>query len=82
MAGTTRYPTAPLKCWDKAKELRKTYYEEYRTAHERGALRWGGGAWSLGAIPAGLGRDVCSLTSEPYAASIASHMCMFAFWPR
>jgi len=71
MAGTTRYPTAPLKCWDKAKELRKTYYEEYRTAHERGALRWGGGAWSLGAIPAGLGRDVCSLTSEPYAASIA-----------
>jgi benzoyl-CoA reductase subunit B len=68
---TTKYPTAPLACWDKAKELRRTYYEEYRTAHERGALRWAGGAWSLGAVPAGLGRDVCSLTSEPYAASIA-----------
>ena len=24
-----------------------------RTAHERGGLRWAGGAWSLGAVPAG-----------------------------
>jgi len=67
----TNYPTAPLACWNKAKELRNTYYKEYATAHDRGALRWAGGAWSLGAIPAGLGRDVHSLTSEPYGASIA-----------
>ena len=68
---TTQYPTAPLSCWNKAKELRNAYYKEYATAHDRGALRWAGGAWSLGAIPAGLGRDVHSLTSEPYGASIA-----------
>ena len=43
MAQTTAsYPTAPLACWNKAKELRKTYYTEYATAHERGALRWAG----------------------------------------
>jgi benzoyl-CoA reductase subunit B len=83
MATTTTYPTRPLACWGKAKELRQTYYREYATAHERGALRWAGGAWSLGAVPAGLGRDVHSLTSEPYAASIAwnkdlSERCMEA----
>ncbi len=71
MAATGKYPTRPLKCWKKAKELRQAYYEEYRTARERGALRWAGGAWSFDAVPAGLGRDVCSLTSEPYGASIA-----------
>ena len=83
MAATGKYPTRPLKCWNKAKELRQAYYEEYRTARERGALRWAGGAWSFGAVPAGLGRDVYSLTSEPYAASIAwdrkfSQECMEA----
>ncbi len=66
-----KYPTKSLDCWRKAKELRTTYYEEYANAHERGALRWAGGAWSFGAVPAGLGRDVCCLTSEPYGASIA-----------
>jgi len=71
MAQIPTYPTEPLKCWKKAKELRQHYYERYRDARERGALRWAGGAWSLGAVPAGLGRDVCSLTSEPYGASIA-----------
>jgi benzoyl-CoA reductase subunit B len=65
------YPTEPLKCWKKAKELRQSYYERYRDAKETGGIRWAGGAWSLGAVPAGLGRDVCSLTSEPYGASIA-----------
>ena len=83
MAATGKYPTRPLKCWNKAKELRQAYYEEYRTARERSALRWAGGAWSFGAVPAGLGRDVYSLTSEPYAASIAwdrkfSQECMEA----
>lgn len=66
-----KYPTEPLKCWDKAKEIRLKYYRDYATAHERGGLRWAGGAWSFGAIPAGLGDDVYPLTGEPYGASIA-----------
>lgn len=66
-----RYPTEPLKTWNKAKELRLRYYENYARAHERGGLRWAGGAWTLDAIPRGLGDDVWSITSEPYAASIA-----------
>ncbi len=71
MATNGKYKTAPLKCWPKAKELRLKYYEDYARAHERGGLRWVGGAWSFSAIPSGLGRDVWSLTSEPYGASIA-----------
>jgi len=66
-----KYRTAPLKCWNKAKEIRNNYYRNYATAHERGGIRWSGGAWSMGAVPAGLGDDVYSLTGEPYAASIA-----------
>ncbi|MEW5807050.1 MAG: benzoyl-CoA reductase, bzd-type, subunit O [Acidobacteriota bacterium] len=65
------YPTEPLKCWNKAKEIRESYYKDYTTAKEKGGIRWAGGAWSFDAIPAGLGRDVYSLTSEPYGASIA-----------
>jgi benzoyl-CoA reductase subunit B len=68
---TATYPTESLKCWNKAKELRQRYYEDYATAHERGGIRWAGGAWSFDAIPMGLGNDVYPLTSEPYAASIA-----------
>ncbi|MEW6252194.1 MAG: benzoyl-CoA reductase, bzd-type, subunit O [Planctomycetota bacterium] len=71
MGKTAMYKTAPLKCWPKAKELRQKYYADYARAHERGGLRWAGGAWSFSAIPSGLGRDVYSLTSEPYGASIA-----------
>ena len=65
------YKTEPLKCWNKAKELRINYYKDYANAHERNGLRWAGGAWSLGAIPAGLGDDIFPLTGEPYAANIA-----------
>jgi benzoyl-CoA reductase subunit B len=65
------YPTEPLKCWPKAKELRDKYYRDYATAHERGGLRWTGGAWSFDAIPAGLSCEVYPITGEPYAASIA-----------
>jgi benzoyl-CoA reductase subunit B len=67
----TKYPTEPLKCWPKAKELRRKYYENYAKAHEKGGLRWTGGAWAFDAIPAGLGEDVYPLTGEPYGASIA-----------
>ncbi|MBS1261678.1 MAG: (R)-phenyllactyl-CoA dehydratase alpha subunit [Calditrichaeota bacterium] len=65
------HKTAPLKCWKKAKELREQYYRDYASAHERGGIRWTGGAWSFDAIPYGLGDDVYPLTGEPYAASIA-----------
>ena len=65
------YKTEPLKCWNKAKDIRLDFYKDYANAHDNGGLRWAGGAWSFGAIPAGLGDDVFPLTGEPYAASIA-----------
>lgn len=65
------YKTEPLKLWQKAKELRQEYYRNYAQAHEQGGIRWAGGAWTLDAIPRGLGNDVWSITSEPYAASVA-----------
>ncbi len=66
-----KYQTEPLKCWNKAKEIRANYYKNFAEAHEKGGLRWAGGAWSFDAIPSGLGDDVFPLTGEPYAASIA-----------
>jgi len=71
MSEKAKYKTEPLKCWNKAKEIRLKYYEDYAKAHEKGGIRWAGGAWSFDAIPAGLGTDVHSITSEPYGASIA-----------
>ncbi len=66
------YKTEPLKCWKKAKELREQYYLNYASAKDKGGIRWSGSAWALDAIPAGLGRDVYSLTGEPYGASVAN----------
>lgn len=66
-----KYKTEPLKLWSKAKEIRETYYRNYAEAHDKGGLRWAGGAWTFDAVPAGLGDDVFSLTSEPYGASCA-----------
>jgi benzoyl-CoA reductase subunit B len=72
MAGTTqRYPTERLKCWDEAKQIRLDYYKDYAEAHDKGAIRWAGGAWSFDAVPYGLGDDVFPLTGEPYGASTA-----------
>jgi benzoyl-CoA reductase subunit B len=71
MPEKAKYKTEPLKCWNKAKEIRQKYYEDYAKAHEKGGIRWAGGAWSFDAIPAGLGEDVYSITGEPYGASIA-----------
>ncbi len=67
----TKYPTEPLKCWNNAKTLRENYYKDFAEAHDKGGLRWAGGAWSFDAIPAGLGDDVHSLTGEPYGATVA-----------
>ncbi len=66
-----KYPTEPLASWGKAKELREKYYRNYATAHDKGGLRWTGGAWSFDSIPAGLGDDVYPITGEPYAAAMA-----------
>ena len=66
-----KYKTEPLKLWKKAKELRLDFYNDYANAHEKGGLRWAGGAWTFDALPAGLGDDVYPLTSEPYGASCA-----------
>ncbi len=73
MATKQRYETRPLESWNKAKEIRENYYRDYARAHEMGGIRWAGGAWTFGGIPAGLGDDVYSITSEPYAASIAAN---------
>ena len=67
----TKYKTEPLKLWGKAKELRNDYYLNYASAHEKGGLRWAGGAWAFDAVVAGLGDDVYPLTSEPYGAICA-----------
>ena len=56
----TKYPTEQLKCWNSAKTLRENYYKDFAEAHEKGGIRWVGGAWSFDAIPAGLGDDVYS----------------------
>jgi benzoyl-CoA reductase subunit B len=66
-----KYKTEPLRLWKKAKEIRQIYYKNYALAHEKGGIRWAGGAWTFDAVCAGLGDDVYSLTSEPYGASIA-----------
>jgi benzoyl-CoA reductase subunit B len=71
MATKQLYKTKPLECWEKAKQIRENYYLDFAKAHEKGGLRWCGGAWTLGAIPAGLGDDVYCITGEPYAASVA-----------
>lgn len=67
-----KYQTKGLRSWSKAKEIREKYYQDYAEAHERGALRWAGGAWSFDAIPQALEGEVHSLTEEPYGASIGA----------
>lgn len=68
---TTKYPIERLKSWGKAKTLRENYYKDFAEAHDKGGIRWAGGAWSFDAIPAGLGEDVWCLTGEPYGATVA-----------
>ncbi|NVL92231.1 MAG: benzoyl-CoA reductase, bzd-type, subunit O [Desulfobacterales bacterium] len=67
-----KYKTKGLDCWERAKELRIRYYEDYAEAHDRAALRWEGGAWSFDAIPQALEGKVHVLTEEPYGASVGA----------
>ena len=71
MTQVKQYPTELLKIWNEGKQLRRNYYEDYLNAHERGGIRWAGGAWTFSAIPAGLGEDVHCITGEPHGATIA-----------
>ncbi|MHA1994962.1 MAG: benzoyl-CoA reductase, bzd-type, subunit O [Candidatus Hodarchaeales archaeon] len=66
-----KYASERLKCWGKAKTLRENYYKDFAEAHDKGGIRWAGGAWSFDAIPSGLGDDVYCLTGEPYGATVA-----------
>ena len=66
-----KYPFERLKSWGKAKTLRENYYRDFAEAHDKGGIRWAGGAWSFDAIPSGLGEDVWCLTGEPYGATVA-----------
>jgi len=75
--GERKYKTKPLECWQKAKEIRQRYYRDYAEAKEKGKLRWCGSAWTLEAIPAGLGDDVEYMSSEPYGAAVG-HDPVFA----
>jgi benzoyl-CoA reductase subunit B len=68
---SAKYPSERLKSWEKAKTLRENYYKDFAEAHEKGGIRWAGGAWAFDAIPSGLGEDVWCLTGEPYGATVA-----------
>lgn len=65
------YPTEPLKCWPKAKELRQKFYRNFDEIKSRGGIRWMGSAWAPDAVVRGLGQDVHCVTGEPYGASCA-----------
>ncbi len=71
MMSKAKYPFERLKSWGKAKTLRENYYRDFAEAHDKGGIRWAGGAWSFDAIPSGLGEDVWCLTGEPYGATVA-----------
>lgn len=68
-----KYKTKGLDCWGRAKELRMKYYQDYKEAHDRGALRWEGGAWTFDAVPQALEGEVHGLTEEPYGASVGAN---------
>lgn len=65
------YPTKPLDCWKKAKELRYNFFQEFKTAREQGKyISLGGTIW-LDSLMAGIG-DVMHLGGEIYGATIGS----------
>ena len=68
-----KYKTKGLDCWGRAKELRMKYYQDYKEAHDRGALRWEGGAWTFDAVPQALEGEIHALTEEPYGASVGAN---------
>lgn len=67
-----KYPTKPLECWDKAKELRLSHYADISRAREEGKFLVTGSIDSFISVLAGIG-DFVYLASEPYGASIATN---------
>lgn len=65
------YKTKPWECWQKAKEIRVSYFKRYAQAKEKGILRTGG-CCLLFPLPAGLG-DFIHLHSEPYGLAVGSN---------
>jgi len=68
-----KYPAEPIKCWGKAKELRRRFHQDAANARDSGGLCWMGSAWAFDAIPSGLGEDVFCITGEPYGATCAAN---------
>jgi benzoyl-CoA reductase subunit B len=65
------FKVEPLKALERAKEIKSDFYRNYAGAHEKGALRITGGAWTFDAVPAGLDGQVYFLAGEPYGASLS-----------
>ncbi len=65
------WPTKPLDCWQRAKELRLAHYQELTDPHKNGRLFVTGSGASFVSILAGLG-DYIFLSGEPYGAAIAT----------
>ena len=65
------YPPEPLKTWAEAKYLRNKYYQDFLDAPKNGGLRVSGSGTMFFSLLGGLGRDVHTLTGEPYAATCA-----------
>lgn len=64
------YPTRPIECWGKMKELRARYFKHIWTAEQRGdPLYIGAGLAFMGALPMGLG-DASSMMHGPYFAQL------------
>ena len=61
-----KYKTEPIKCWAKAKELRRSVYEHVAKARDDGKIIVAGGTESMLALPAGY--DMEFLGGEPYGA--------------
>ncbi|MFH1351865.1 MAG: 2-hydroxyacyl-CoA dehydratase family protein [Pseudomonadota bacterium] len=64
-----KYKTEPIRCWDKAKELRTDYYRRIALARDEGKMIVAGGTESMLALPAGY--DMEFFGGEPYGASCA-----------
>ncbi len=70
MPVATKYPTRPLKLWQKAKELRLNHYKDVANARQNGKLLVTGGTDGFTSLPAGLG-DYAYLGGEPWGATIS-----------
>ncbi|MFH1351423.1 MAG: 2-hydroxyacyl-CoA dehydratase family protein [Pseudomonadota bacterium] len=64
-----KYKTAPIRCWDKAKELRASVYDRVARARDSGKMIVVGGMDNMVSLPAGF--DMEYLGGEPYGASCA-----------